>query len=127
MLVDDIKSICNVLKLKLKLSGSKKEALIDKLLKNCLSQPTLNPQRTPDSILRTLIRDRMGMCVKLSDAFHKIARKLHLLYTGPTTEFLTTSDLYLFLGKVESGEIVMPPVELDIHSVIFSDSDQFSR
>lgn len=122
LLVDDIKSICSTLRLK---NGARKEVLIESLLKNCRSQPTLNPKHSPELVLRDLIKKKMGMCVKLSDRFKATFGKVHLLYTGPTTEFSKPSDLYFYLGKVESGEVLLPGAVLDANTRVFESLQQF--
>lgn len=125
LLVKDLKDICD--SFKLRTPTQRKPDLIQKLVANCNNQTTLTFSRTTEEILRERIKDKMGYCVKLHPNLYKLFYKIHLLYTFTTSDFNTTSDLYLFLSKIEYKDITIPNYKINTDVKVFSSVSEFSR
>ncbi|KAF2904581.1 hypothetical protein ILUMI_01601 [Ignelater luminosus] len=125
MLAKDLKDICN--SFKLKSSSKRKLDLIEKLLTNCNSQRTLTFTKSTEEILRERIKEKMGYCIKLHPDMYKLFYKLHLLYTFTTSDFNTTSDLYLFLSRAENKDIIIPKYKINVDVKVFSSISEFSK
>lgn len=121
---NEIKELCDSFKLKLK-SGTKPH-LIEQLIKNCSRQATLTSTKTSDQILKERVCDKMSFSIKLSDKLYDLFHKVHLAYRLGAPGFSKSHDLYLFLDRVQFGDIVLPEHSIDT-SPIFDSRDEFLR
>lgn len=120
----DIKAIC--ISFKIKIKAQTKPALIETLLKHCSKQTTLFFTKSSDQILKERIINKLGKCVKLSDALYKMFFKLHLLYSFATPDFLKPADLHQYLRLIMYGDLILPKYTIDCVD-IFESIEDFER
>lgn len=81
--------------------------LINAIIQHCNNQTTITPSETLADILLIHIKQFMGYSIKLDTTMHKTIYKMHVLYTI-ATNLLRPADLYLFMSRVDKGEIILP-------------------
>lgn len=107
-----IKDIC--VQSKINKTPSKKNDMINVLLKNSNRQLTLTSLKTSDEILRDRIKSKLGFCLKLSPETRDVLNKVHTLYTLANPELETPNDVYFLLNRMHFEQIRYPKVTVDI-------------
>lgn len=122
--VDEIRALC--LKLKIDHRGSKTSMMEKLLLLKNKRKSWFVGAKCPSLMLRSSIVEALGKCVKLSNEAISVFDRIFVLLYPCQDPSESVSDLFLFLTRVKSGEIMFPTTPKE-RFPIFKSRDQLLR
>ncbi|XP_022900555.2 fanconi-associated nuclease 1-like [Onthophagus taurus] len=127
---EDLTKICQDLRLNVKNCVLRtREDKIFAILNHITKQPTLNPSKPMNEVVKMMICKKLGKMIKITADFHNTFYKIHLMYSFTHPQLEIPHGVYKFMHEIHQNKSLIPKFQTS-EIKIFENAkefDDFSR